>query len=417
MARLITIGCAGDIGIAGRCEPHTLHPTVPARETSVVPTGERFSARITGLTSGQRAGFVQRAANAMVDTDTYYLRFRIRVATLPSGDNVIFGFANGTTALSDLRIRLKSTGYLELMDSTTVLDTSSAALSLNTWYRIELAVKRNTGAGDSELEWRIDGAVEYGPATTLSLFSGTTNYREVQFGGNLTLEAQTAGDWYIASVVLNDSTGSYHTSWVGDSRLTYAFVESGSTPTYDEPTATGAASNVAVFQVDPPGDATAVYAACVANSSSFAVANSRFLAPCQSASAVGIGASDTIHGLAIGMMWASASAGTSALCAGVKSGSAADMGTAKTIATTAPSFIDDTFPTNNYEWQSVDPVDAAAWTATKIDALEIGFRASDTTPNARVVGLWAIIEYTPAAGSASLPPFRHTPLRTFRRSA
>jgi hypothetical protein len=55
------------------------------------------------------------------------------------------------------------------------------------------------------------------------------------------------------------------------------------------------------------------------------------------------------------------------------------------------------YPITSY----VDPQAGGAWTPALLDAMQVGIRASDATPDIWVSTLWALVEYVPAVGGGS----------------
>lgn len=358
----------------------------------MVPTGSLYSCRIGDLVSGTKQGV--DFYSLVTTTQWMYWRWKFRLGTAPSASNYIGGC--GTTALTidALRVRLTSTGALEIMETATVLYTHSA-FSVNTWYRVEIGFLQG-GAGTGRVVLRIDGTEVYDSGASRT-FSGTLD--QWHLGGNLIAEAQTQGEWWFADMALNDDQGSTQASWPGDGCITY--LRPTGAGTYDAFTATGAASNPeCVDEVDP--DTTTTYANGTVDSTGWSV-GARLMMACTNAADAGIGANDAITLLSIGVVWSSATAATSTVQPGYRSGGTdVDAGTARTINVTTDSFIDDTSATAQYSPRYTDPA-AAAWTPSTIDSLEIGCRATDTTPNTRVTTVWALVEYVPSVAAAFLP--------------
>lgn len=405
MARLATVGYIGDPATVGKSEIQAVGPgTAPTQEGTIVRTGDKYSLKITGLTSASRTGIGVRPSSSAPDGTDFYYRIPLRVATRPSAANQIFGVAttSTTTPATDMNLRLLSTGELEFRDNTTVLHTT-AVLSLDTWYEVAVHWKRHAttpNAGQDTLELKLDGTTVY-TSTTASIASA---YQTLIVGGNLGAEAQNVGTWYFGPLAINDSNGSNETSWPSTTaRVTYLWPTG--TGTLNEPTPNTGANWECVD--DLVADNTTTYAQMTTNSASWAAAGSRLLMTCQDASVGGIGASDTIAFVSIGVVWSSASAGTSAVAAGIRSnGSNFDCGSALTISTTTDSWLDD--GPVAYTPQYVDPGTSVAWTVSGVDAMEIGARGSDTTPNAQVTQVYAIVEFTPAVGGTTSrrPPQR-----------
>jgi hypothetical protein len=396
MARLITAGFETQT-TAGNSEGFSVVTGSPAISTVTYRSGAA-ALEIGSLGSGTREAIGNQYVAAEVGGDTYYFRAYLYVATAPSADNTIIAFAT-TTGLSThgINVKLTSSRTLDVYQGTTNLATGSTALSLNTWYRVEIAYKRDAATPNANLDYfelKIDGATE-DSSTTASIASACNH---VGIGGNLKAEAQTQGSWFFDDVALNDSTGAAQTSWPGSGKI--VFLKPTGTGTYDEPTATGAATNWECVDEVPKDDAT-TYAAFTANSSGWTIAGSRLLMQMQGASDVSIGANDTVTLVGVGWFAAAATAATMSLIAGIRSGgSNADMSGSQTLNTTGYSHIDDGARICNVTPQYTDPTDSMAWTVAKIDAMEIGLRCTDSSPNGLVSAVWAVVEYVPAAAAS-----------------
>jgi hypothetical protein len=194
MARLLTAGAeTNDATLEG-------FPAL-AIDTSHVRSGSRaFNV------GSQRTGtFVGAAAT------TYYARaFMFFTAATASAVTVlaIRNSANGTSPGWGW-IRLNADGTLSLMAGSTLV-ASSSALSLSTWYRVELAVKVGTGATDY-CEGLLDG-VSFGSTTT-------GNWTDNVPDQMLVAPDVSGVNTWMDDLALNDSTGANQNSWPGDGHV------------------------------------------------------------------------------------------------------------------------------------------------------------------------------------------------------
>lgn len=388
MGRLHTAGCTGALATAKASEFSSAVGS-PTRSTTVVPPGSLYSCRIGDLASGtkQAVDFY----SLVTSTNWMYWRWKFRLGTAPSATNFIAGCSTTALTVGAMRVSLTSAGALSVYQDTTVLFTSSA-LSVNTWYRVEIGFLQGA-AGTGRIILRIDGTDVYDSGVSRT-FGGTLD--QWHLGGNLAAEAQTQGEWWFADMALNDDQGSTQTSWPGAGCITY--LRPTGAGTYDVSfTANGAGTNPeCVDEVDP--DNATTYANGTVNSTSWSV-GARLLMACTNAADAGIGSSDVITLIGIGVVWSSATAATSTVQPGYRSGGTdVDAGTARVMNLTTDSFIDDTPATAQYSPRYTDPA-AADWTPTTLDSLEIGCRATDTSPNTRVTTIWALVEYVPAVAS------------------
>jgi hypothetical protein len=96
-----------------------------------------------------------------------------------------------------------------------VIGSDSALISLDTWYRLELVVNVNSGAGaDDTVTGYVDG-VQIGHSTTETL--GTTAPGMLRFG--FISDPGTSEVVYHDDIALNDSTGSVNNGLVGDQKI------------------------------------------------------------------------------------------------------------------------------------------------------------------------------------------------------
>jgi len=354
--------------------------------------------RVNSLVSATRKR-VSMAFGTAVNGRHYFIRGYLYVATDPSGNNACLHVGNGSsdTNSSRLMLWLTSSRTLILRNAGSTIFTS-AALAANTHTRIEVRFKRDAttpNAGADEIELRIDGSSVFSTSTG----SISTAASFVAVGGNIQAEAQTQGDWYWSDLAINDDQGTFQNSWPGSGA--HAPMRPDGTGTFDEPTPNGAANNWDCVDEAVP-DNTTTYANMGTNSASWAAAGSRLLMTLQSAASAGIGASDVIACVAVGVIWSSATAATSQAQPGLRSGgSTIDVGTGRSITTTTDSFIDDSDVNMMYAPQHQDPA-SADWTPATLDSLEIGCRSTDTSPNARITAVWALVDYLQQAAAPTI---------------
>ena len=122
---------------------------------------------------------------------------------------------------------------------------------------------------------------------------------------------------------------------------------------------------------------------------------------CESSSAAGIGSTDTISVIQVGVREAPLTAAADSYALRIKS---ASSGT--TIEGTTLTHNDTTYKTNGdalpriYSLTSyTDPTTAVAWTPTgtnSLDNMQVGVHAIDATPDILTSTLWALVEYVPS---------------------
>lgn len=338
------------------------------------------SARVTGMVSGQSSGF-----NISPGTlDMYGVRWRERTATRPAAANTILRISGAAVYA---RVKRNSDGSLELSDEDGVIGTTSA-LSLNTDYDIGVLFDRTTSAGTHQVRLHINGTEAVGSG--IRNISATPN--TLEFGANRDGETQTVGDWYFTCIGVNDNTTSDENGIPAAGRYqAYAFpVANGDTNV--SATRGGADSGADWSQLDevPPNDVTDYMEM---NGISSAV-----WCKVTSASGMSIGPAYIIHLVHVGGRITLASAGNGNWFPSIKSkaGGAVLDGAAVGLASTTWFTHDDTSGSKFYKLTAYrDPQTGGAWTADKIDTMQIGAKTSDGSPATRVTSIWALIEYTP----------------------
>jgi hypothetical protein len=195
-------------------EIHAALLTNATISTSIKRGGDA-SYRINSLVSGSAQGFRHEFKSVSGD-GPFWLRAYLRIATLPSSENRIISFSTNRAYLT-----LNNSGQLQLYDEDsagTPIGSASNALSLDTWYRIELKMDA-TGAGSNDtVEARIDGT----NFATSNIRNLSTGAMEIRLGGNLNDESQTTGDWYFDDVAINENVGSSNNNYPGSGTIVMA---------------------------------------------------------------------------------------------------------------------------------------------------------------------------------------------------
>jgi hypothetical protein len=374
-------------------------PTISASVTR--PNGTH-AMRISSLASGTRkgAGF-QGPANGALNT-SYYNRAYLRIATAPTAENRIMAIIAGGGALNathHIWITLDNNRLLRLYDEDGQIGSASAALTLDTWYRLELLFKRTdatTGDNDDEVRARIDG-VEFAGASNRDI-GGT--FLCLVLGGNLAAEAQTTGDWFFTDVAINDSTGTLENTWPGECKGMVYLRPNGAGSNADW-TRGGADSGANWSQCDEaptPNDATDYVRSNTASQvDDYAL----------EATPATIGSTDIVRVVAAGCRFRGNGAdGTNAqfalrLTAGGSTDESAAINPSlnaawragtRTIAG-APALVTYNMP----------GASTTAWTKADLDAAEIGMRLATVDDNpSDVTAIWALVEFDESAGGGDV---------------
>lgn len=350
-------------------------------------TNPRSGARClhtTALVSGtgQRASFRHIGAEA---AGHWFFRGFFRPATRPNASNTIIKLSG---SFNVILVKFKSDGTLELSDEVGVIGTSASALVNGTYYRLELEFD-STGAGGTHVaRLRVDGVEVAGNAARTFTH---TSIQQMDIGGNLVGEAQTVGDWCWDDIGINDTTGAYQNSWCGDGHIVHAVpLANGDANTGS--VRGGADSGNDWDQVDEvtPNDAT--------DYMELTLTTGVIWVKVTSSATLGIGGAYVINLVAVGGRITIASAGSGNWFPSIKSQSGGTVldGAPVTLASTSWFAHDDSTGSQQYKVTAyVDPQSGGAWTAAKLDTMQIGAKTTDASPATRVSALWALIEYVP----------------------
>ncbi len=361
--------------------------------TVTLPSGNSgLAGKISSLASGVNQRFRTQFKSAG-NNGPFFFKSDYQVTTLPSAENRIFAVSSSSTTGTGVAayITIDNSGFLRLYDSTGVIGSPSAALSLSTWYRIEILFDRTAASGSQVVKAMINGVL-FASGTTQTIANSILH---AYYGGNLNSEAQTTGVWYFANIGINDNTGSFERSYVGPSNMIHlnpnAAGDSNSFAVQVGGTIGGANNYTRVNEI-PPNDATSY------NGS--AVLAQEDLFKC---AASGVPTNSVIRAVMIGVRMAdlvSADATTAFKVEVIKAsgGTKTQSGTLipnsttwKTNATAAPLI----YPIIAYN----DP-DGNPWTQATLDTLQVGYALTATNVQTIAVSnIWALVEYTSPKGN------------------
>jgi len=144
MARLWS--CGFELNSTGSgVEFNSASGTAVSITTTTVRSGT-YALRINGLTSGARSTASQGFSAATAD-GPYFFRTYFRYATLPSANNRIMRLGSSTATDFIVYLTLTSAGTLILSDEDGNIGSASSALTVDTWYSIEIQYDRTPAAG------------------------------------------------------------------------------------------------------------------------------------------------------------------------------------------------------------------------------------------------------------------------------
>ncbi len=379
MARLWTCGFELQSVTAGmEWTTTTASPTI---STAVKRSGAA-SLVTTGVAS---AVWIDRTYTTTGSATNRYFRAYLYITSAPLTDAIaIMLFRDGTNGNLG-NIRLNSDRTLELWDEQAAAQqgSDSAALSLATWYRIELEYVRSTGA----ITAYIDGN-SFATGTTIT----DADANVFRFG---LIDSATAVLQWDDIAVNNSAAGGTQTGLPGEGRDVLALP----TGAGDNAATTGDASMIAEI---PPTD-TATSGSTMVELDSNGVIGEYAMTD---SSTLGIDSYDTITLVEViarireeaagtslyNLRLKSAASGTTSVTGDVDAGNA----TARTNPTGTTAFT-------NRLVSYVDPTTTVAWTPTgtnSIDNMQAGLAnadAADSTPDLWCLWLGAYIEYVDGA--------------------
>lgn len=335
---------------------------------------------------------------ATAGSGPYYLKFAFKYTVLPASATVIAALSNaivfGSIQGADPNIKLTSTGTLQLFNGATQVGSDSAALTSGTWYEIEMLWNNTPAAGSKVLTARLN-QVQFASATNITALN--VNVRSLLLGGNLFFEANASGTFQFDDIAFNDSTGSFQTGYPGSEKVLMlkpsAAGDSNTFATQTGGTA-GAANNFTRVNQVTPDDATTL------NGSN--VLNQEDMFNCDDA---GLQSYDTVNVVSLDVRFRNNIAdATTALRTQVKKTASGTVAQSASIIPNATAFKTNAIAVPNIPPQILyqDP-DAAAWTNTTIDSIQIGYKVQvGGTNRVEVSQVVAMVGYTP--GTPPPPP-------------
>lgn len=343
--------------------------------------------RINGPGAAENVRYQFATSN---QTNPHFFRAYIYIVAAPTANKYILRTFNFDLSAARYGIKLTTDLKLQLfnIEDNAQIGSDSAALSLSTWYRVEYTADLTTLAS-STLSAGIDG-VEFAAGT--ANFAAGVGYFLV---GSEVSDATL--DIYYDDAAINNDSGSFQNSWCGSGKIIHL-----------RPNATGDANGFLTqvggtvgssnnfTRVDEvtPNDATDYNASAIAAEDLFNVDDS------------GIGANNNINVVAVGAKFANlvAADATTAFkvelektSGGTKAQSSAIIPNSTTwrVNASAAPFI---YPLVTYQ----DP-DAANWTQSTLDSMQIGYTITATNVQAiAVTGVWASVDYTPRSSVKQL---------------
>jgi hypothetical protein len=351
--------------------------------TSTVRSGA-YSMRFSGFsgTTNQANGFnFQTLGSANV-----YARAYFNFATFPGGATpwCVMSLA-GSVGSGNLNIVVTSSGVIRLYQNSTQVGSDGPTLSTGVWYRFELHFN-NTGAGGTHIaEAMLDG-VSFVSVSSLTLTSiAWFNVGRISTGSSST---SAVGDYFVDDMALNDTTGSFQTSWPGSGKIIHLRPNAAGDSTAWTRAGTDTGANYSQVNEVTPDDVTTYITSTTLNQEDFYNVDDS-----------GIGVSDTVNLIGVGVRFSgssSVSEPTFRVEAKKTTGGTISQGSAivpqfTTWVTNHPAGTLRLYPLVLYQ----DP-DSSNWTQSTLDTMQIGVKLTvDNTNSNQISTLWALVDYTP----------------------
>jgi hypothetical protein len=353
----------------------------PTISTSIKRTGGASlrcnpTAGVSGLahtifSSGQAAG-------------RFFLRAYVRVDSYPSARTAIMGWADNTTGTTGFMcIKMNTDGTLIAGGSGATTGTATAALTIGSWYRVEMDYDDSANTINAYLNgvlWATVAAADLG-------------------GGSIfrvgVMQTATA-DLYFDDAAINDTTGSAQTGLPGAGNVVHLRPDSAGDNTGFATTVGGSSNWQRVSEVTPD-DATTYNATVATGTTTIDDFN------CGTAAGAGLGASDTVKLVQVGGRIGSNAATAASLVYRIKSQAAGTVLESASVSVALNGWATHkaAAPFIHQLTSYVDPQAGGAWTIALLNAAQIGYRSNVSQTTARrVSALWALVETVPTTSQA-----------------
>ena len=215
MARLFTGGFESRGAVAGLEGTRSGAGSTPTFDTTNPRSGLVALKCDSGATNSSSFATIPGgiATSVVPNGTTAYYRAHFMVPALPASTAQIMS-AGGA---AQLRVRLTPAGNLQLFDAVNAVQIGSdsvATVAVGTWFRVEVALRLETGATDYA-ELLLDGA-SVASSSTLALSDTAGNY--VMSAGWVLATAPPGANTvvYVDDCAINDDTGADQNSWPGE---------------------------------------------------------------------------------------------------------------------------------------------------------------------------------------------------------
>lgn len=353
--------------------------------TATVGTSYKYSGNygcrlvLAGTNPLAAVQFVEQTANQNFLINSFRIQFKVW-PDWASANDIMFMY--NTSYSFKERVKLNpSTKKLELHDEDGLIGTSVIALSLDTWYLIEVKFDITGAAGSHVMELRVNENVE----VTSSTRNLSTGGAFVYIGFPNSSPAATVGECWVDDLTQNDNAGSFENSYPNTDGIVNLL-----------PNAAGDASDWAndYTYVDekPPDNGTTIVTSTTLNHiDDHNIDNTP----------AAIGSNDTINVVAVSVRCAASTTSEPTFVLRIKASAGGTVeesaGILLTTSTTyrtgkvLPNSIG-TYPLIIYDLPGAS---TTAWTKANLNNAQIGYRLSvDNTGTLRITTVWMSVDYT-----------------------
>jgi len=343
--------------------------------TSPVRSGT-YSLRVNPTSSNGGVTYVFAPESGIAVT---YHRFYLRIATAPSANTSVY-IVETYSGDSPVQIKLQTDRKLDCRDFYGAAGSLgiSDALSLNSWYRVELKVNQ-TDKANTVIEAKLDGTTfASGTIDQTGLGNSYSGDCEVGYSNNVTT------DIYYDDWAINDSTGSFQNSWPGEGKIIHLQTNAAGDNAQWTPD-TG--SNYARVSEVTPDDATSLVKANTLNKEDL-----------YNCGASGLDLSDTINVIHVGGRFNNDTAdATTAFKFEIEKAASGTISQSAAIVPNSTTWKTNAIATPyNYPLTLYLDPDNGRWTQATLDTMQIGAKVTTGgTNNIQVSTIWTLVDYTP----------------------
>lgn len=385
MARLTTAGAELQ-AVVSLVEYTAGVVTQPALETSTKRSGNA-AWRISNAAAVEGFRIAHSSAQG-----SFFFRFYLYIVAMPSATRVIGGAR--ITGSMKISIRLTAAGALQLYNSEdgAQVGSDSSALSLATWYRIELNYDSTTLSATT-CEAKLDGTTF--ASGTIDLAATITAF------GCYTDVADATLDYIVDDLAINDASGSFENTWPGEGEVIALRPNGAGDNTAWTRGGTDTGANWSQVNEAPPDSAQYVESNTSGQIDDYEMEDTP----------AALESTDTINVVHVGVYAAvsDATASDPDIALRIKSASGGTVEESASLDVNSvtyngpsplPAGSDNCYKLTLYDLPGAS---TSAWTKSTLDTMQAGIREAVTDAHfARVAALWVTVDHKPGGAPASI---------------